>query len=134
MTESAAQRRRTMQAVKSKDTTPEMRVRRLLHSMGYRYRLHRDCLPGTPDLVFVSRRKVIFVHGCFWHGHSCARGARVPKTNREYWLKKVARNRERDRVVRSDLETLGWDALVVWECETQDIDKLRAKVLEFLEA
>lgn len=130
--ESAAQRRRTMQAVKSKNTSPELSVRRLLHSMGYRYRLHRADLPGTPDLVFVSRRKAIFVHGCFWHGHPCARGARVPKNNREYWVKKVMRNRERDEEACQALQDSGWDVLVVWECETKDFEELRTKFAAFL--
>src|SRR5512135_3152476 len=88
--ESAALRRRTMQAVKSKDTRPELVVRRLAHRMGYRFRLHRKDLPGTPDLVFPRLHKVVFVHGCFWHGHECARGSRVPVHNRDYWTKKIA--------------------------------------------
>ena len=93
-------RSRTMRAVKGRDTKPEMAVRRLLHRMGYRYRLHRKELPGRPDIVFGSRRKVIFVHGCFWHGHSCKRGNRLPKTNAEYWQTKIARNVERHTGMR----------------------------------
>src|ERR1051325_5580018 len=89
-------RSRTMRAVKSRNTTPELAVRSLAHRMGYRFRLHRDNLPGKPDLVFSGLRKVIFVHGCCWHGHTCARGARIPKENREYWLKKISSNRLRD--------------------------------------
>ena len=120
MTETAAQRSRTMRAVKSRDTKPELAVRRLLHSMGYRYRLHRSGLPGKPDIVFSSRRKVIFVHGCFWHGHECARGARVPASNTEYWTAKIGRNVARDRGTLVQLTDAGWAALVLWECELDD--------------
>jgi DNA mismatch endonuclease, patch repair protein len=115
--ESPEVRRRTMQAVKSKDTCIEMHVRRLLHAQGYRYRLHRADLPGCPDLVFRSRRKVIFIHGCFWHGHQCARGKRVPKTNTDYWTAKISRNSARDAATRDRLKGLGWKASIVWECE-----------------
>ena len=90
--QSAEQRSETMRAVKSRDTKPEMCVRRLLHRMGYRYRLHKESLAGKPDIVFPSRRRVIFVHGCFWHGHDCKRGNRIPATNTEYWTKKISRN------------------------------------------
>lgn len=106
-----------MRAVKSRDTTPELAIRRLLHAMGYRYRLHRADLPGSPDIVFPGRRKVIFVHGCFWHGHSCRRGARTPAVNREYWERKITRNIERDANVLAKLEDAGWQALVIWECD-----------------
>jgi DNA mismatch endonuclease (patch repair protein) len=105
-----------MQAVRSKDTAIEMRVRRLLHARGYRYRLHRRDLPGCPDLVFSSRRKVVFIHGCFWHGHQCARGKRIPKTNTEYWTAKISRNSARDAKTRARLRELGWKCLAVWEC------------------
>src|SRR5882724_3309465 len=118
--ETPAIRRRTMQAVKSRDTAPELLVRRLLHSLGYRYRLYADELASCPDIVFRSRRKVIFIHGCFWHGHNCARGARIPKTNTEYWRNKVARNRARDLSARSELKRSGWAVLVLWECELRD--------------
>ena len=122
-----------MRQVKDRDTTPEMMVRRELHRLGYRYRLHRKDLPGKPDLVFPGRRKVIFVHGCFWHGHDCARGARVPKTNREYWTKKIARNVERDRLNLERLHALGWDSMVVWECELKDKAKFIREVRRFLD-
>src|SRR5271157_2790814 len=105
-----------MRAVKSCDTTPELIVRRLAHSMGYRFRLHRKELPGNPDIVFPRLNKIIFVHGCFWHGHNCARGARVPKANRDYWLKKIAGNKVRDRNNLKKLAVKGWTSLVVWEC------------------
>ncbi|MCU7933922.1 MAG: very short patch repair endonuclease [Candidatus Thiodiazotropha sp. (ex Dulcina madagascariensis)] len=132
MTEPSDARSRTMRAVKSKDTTPEMIVRRLTHSMGYRYRLHRKDLPGKPDLTFASRRKIIFVHGCFWHGHGCKRGCRVPKTNTEYWIEKISKNKARDASHLKLLRKTGWDVLVVWECETVDTPALAKKLLEFL--
>jgi DNA mismatch endonuclease (patch repair protein) len=106
-----------MRAVKAKDTGPEMIVRRLVHGLGYRFRLHRADLPGKPDLVFPGRRAAIFVHGCFWHGHDCARGARTPKENRAYWTRKIARNAERDVAAVKDLRSLGWRTLTLWECE-----------------
>ena len=121
-----------MRAVKSKNTSPELLVRRLAHSLGYRFRLHRKDLPGNPDLVFPKHRRVIFVHGCFWHGHDCARGARVPKDNRDYWVGKISRNRERDRRSLTALKTLGWNILVVWECETKDRAKLARRISKFL--
>ena len=130
--ESPAARRRTMQAVKSKNTSPEMQVRRLLHSRGYRFRLHKKNLPGCPDLVFPSKRKVIFVHGCFWHGHTCARGARVPKSNTEYWIAKVDRNRVRDASTKKQLEALGWKELVLWECELRNEPEFLQRVIHFL--
>jgi len=125
-------RRRTMQAVKSRDTKPELIVRRLAHAMGYRYRLHRQDLPGKPDLVFSARRAVIFVHGCFWHGHDCRRGARIPKTNRAYWTAKISRNRERDQAHQVLLTAQGWRVLVIWECQIRDADALRQSLRAFL--
>jgi DNA mismatch endonuclease (patch repair protein) len=121
-----------MRAVRSRDTTPEMIVRRVVTSLGYRYRLHKATLPGKPDLVFGPRRKVIFVHGCFWHGHDCKRGARLPKTNVDYWREKVRRNRERDAATLNALRDTGWSTLVVWECETRDDENLRASLAQFL--
>jgi DNA mismatch endonuclease (patch repair protein) len=120
-------RSRIMRAIRSRDTTPEMLVRRMLHAAGYRFRLSVKSLPGCPDLVFPSRRKIIFVNGCFWHGHSCPRGARVPKKNRGYWVGKVARNRERDNQNLRKLRALGWRTLTVWECRVKSItlDRLR---------
>ncbi len=134
MTENETKEHRswTMSRVKSKDTAPEMVVRRLVHSLGYRYRLHGAALPGKPDLVFAGRRKVIFVHGCYWHGHDCKRGARIPATRQDYWLKKIGRNRERDAVNVSSLEQLGWDVLVVWECEMKDRVALTDQLKAFL--
>lgn len=130
--ESAAIRRRTMQAVKSKDTAPEMTVRRMVHRMGYRFRLHKKDLPGKPDLVFPGMHKAIFVHGCFWHGHNCARGARVPQNNHIYWLNKISRNRARDRKNVKDLLATGWKSLVVWECALLNEGGVTAQVRDFL--
>lgn len=123
-----------MRAVKGKDTKPEMTVRRMVHAMGYRYRLHRKDLPGKPDLVFSSRKKIIFVHGCFWHGHNCARGARVPKANREYWKKKITRNRERDQKTGKALAANGWAILTVWECELKNKETVAKRIDLFLGA
>jgi DNA mismatch endonuclease (patch repair protein) len=128
--ESPEVRRRTMQAVKSKNTAPELLVRSLAHRMGYRFRLHGKNLPGKPDLVFPGRRKAIFVHGCFWHGHHCARGARVPKSNRYYW--KIARNKERDRAACAALAHSGWTYLILWECGLRNEKGLKARIRKFL--
>jgi DNA mismatch endonuclease (patch repair protein) len=117
-----------MRAVRSRDTAPEMRVRRAAHALGLRFRLHRASLPGCPDLVFVGRRAALFVHGCFWHGHDCPRGARRPRANAVYWSAKIARNRERDAAALAALEALGWRALVIWECETRDAGALRDRL------
>jgi DNA mismatch endonuclease (patch repair protein) len=120
-----------MSRVGSKDTAPEWTVRRLLHRLGYRYRLHARHLPGRPDLSFPARRKVVFVHGCFWHGHDCRYG-RLPKSRIDYWRDKIAANRARDLDRILDLAGLGWSALVVWQCETRDPDNLAAKLTRFL--
>jgi DNA mismatch endonuclease (patch repair protein) len=120
-----------MRAVKSRDTSPELAVRKILTAMGYRYRLHSEKLPGAPDIVFPSRKKVIFVHGCFWHGHSCKRGARIPKTNVTYWRTKIARNIARDKRMASELRRLGWKAKIVWECEVGS-PKIRRSLGQYL--
>ena len=130
--ESPVVRSRTMRAVKSKNTSPELLVRRLLHARGYRYRLHRSDLPGCPDLVFPSRKKIVFVHGCFWHGHDCARGSRIPKTNTDYWTAKVARNRARDVAALKQLKSLGWKLLALWECELPDESAIIKRLTRFL--
>ena len=121
-----------MAAVRQKDTAPEMVVRRLLHSMGYRYRLHVPGLPGSPDLVFRSRMKVIFVHGCFWHGHKCGRG-KLPKTRTEFWRVKIEGNRERDAKAVAELQRSGWQVCVVWQCEVDDGSNLRRRLVGFLD-
>lgn len=125
-------RSRIMRAVKDRDTAPEMLVRRLAFNMGYRYRLHRVDLPGKPDLVFASRRKIIFVHGCFWHGHNCLRGARQPKQNAAYWLAKIIRNRDRDAANLVALNNLGWKTLTVWECELKSPIAAKQRIADFL--
>jgi DNA mismatch endonuclease (patch repair protein) len=129
---SPAQRSWIMSRVRSQGTKPELVVRSLAHRLGYRFRLYRKDLPGAPDLTFSSRAKVIFVHGCFWHGHPCKRGARLPKTNPAYWLKKIARNKERDRNHRRRLRQLGWSVLVLWECQLRDQQKLALRLSRFL--
>ena len=117
-----------MRQVKGKGTAPEVKVRRLLTAMGLRYRLHRRDLPGAPDIVMAGRKLAIFVHGCFWHGHDCARGARVPKQNRDYWTAKVGRNRARDEANQARLAAMGWTAMVVWECELKDEAAVTARL------
>lgn len=125
-------RRRTMQAVKSKDTRPELAVRRLAHGMGYRFRLHRKDLPGKPDLVFPRLKKVLFVHGCFWHGHHCPRGSRVPIQNRSYWANKIAGNRERDQRTVAELRAKGWQVCILWECELKNTAYAIRRLRQFL--
>ncbi|MFZ4069558.1 MAG: very short patch repair endonuclease [Caulobacterales bacterium] len=121
-----------MRAVKSRNTTPELRVRGLLRRLKIGYRLHAPDLPGKPDLVFRGRRKVIFVHGCFWHGHTCARGARMPAANRAYWQTKIARTQARDKAHLTALSQVGWSALVVWECEMRDEPALARRLGAYL--
>lgn len=122
-----------MRAIRSKDMLPELTVRRLAHKFGYRYRLHRKDLPGKPDLVFASRKKVIFVHGCFWHLHNC-KGAHIPKSNLDYWLPKLTRNQARDVNNLKQLSAKGWQSLVIWECETRDVHDLKKRLKGFLGA
>jgi len=123
-----------MRRVKGRDTSPELAVRRALTALGARYRLQRKELPGSPDIVMAGRRLAIFVHGCFWHGHDCARGARVPKANRDYWTAKIARNRARDDRSRAALEALGWGVETLWECELKDESALRERLGKLLES
>jgi DNA mismatch endonuclease (patch repair protein) len=129
---SKAQRSRNMQAIRSTDTEPELTVRRIVHGLGYRYRLHSKQIPGRPDLVFPARRKVIFVHGCFWHAHPGCVNARLPASNREYWVPKLQRNIERDRQAIERLRIDGWKALVIWECEARNRNRIRKIVTTFL--
>lgn len=126
------QRSRNMASVRGKDTKPEMTVRTILHRLGYRFRLHRPDLPGTPDLVFPSRRKVIFVHGCFWHVHDCHKGAVAPLTNAAFWNAKRQKTVERDRKAVILLAAEGWTAYIVWECELRHLDELQDRLVEFL--
>ncbi len=122
-----------MAAIKGKNTKPEMVVRRLVHAMGYRYRLHRKDLPGKPDLVFPSRRKVIEVYGCYWHMHDCPYGRVVPKTNAEFWQDKRLSNVARDKKNTVSLERQGWEVLVVWECEVKNTSELQERIKLFLD-
>ncbi|MBN1911438.1 MAG: DNA mismatch endonuclease Vsr [Pirellulales bacterium] len=133
-TVSQSERSRIMAAVKSRDTSPELLVRKLAHSLGYRYRLHVRSLPGTPDLVFPRLRKIINVNGCFWHMHSCGR-CRIPSSRRDYWIAKMERNAARDRRTTRALRKDGWRVLVIWECQTLswEEDRLRDKIAAFLE-
>ncbi|MBK9080656.1 MAG: DNA mismatch endonuclease Vsr [Rhizobiales bacterium] len=121
-----------MRAVKSRDTTPELAVRALLRAFAPGYRLDRKELPGRPDVAYLGRRKAIFVHGCFWHGHDCPRGARMPKANADYWAAKIARNRARDAAALAALAGQGWSSLVVWECETRQAQALSARLRAFV--
>lgn len=130
-TRSPIQRRHIMQSVGQKNTGPEIVVRKLLHQLGYRFRLHRKDLPGTPDIVFPKRKKVVFVHGCYWHGHECSKG-RLPKSNLKYWQLKIGRNRDRDVEINHLLANLGWKTLTVWQCELREPNRLREKLTEFL--
>mgnify|MGYP003602984324 CR=1 FL=1 len=127
------ERSRLMSRIRGKDTKPEMLVRRLAWSLGVRYRLHRRDLPGCPDMVFATRRKVIFIHGCFWHRHEGCHANRIPKSHVEFWTDKLEKNRLRDMDNQAKLREMGWDVLVVWECETKDQDALRARIKSFLE-
>lgn len=126
------ERSRNMSRVKGRDTKPEMLVRSIVHRLGYRFRLHGKKLPGRPDVVLPRHRKVIFVHGCFWHGHPGCRRAARPSTNRFFWDKKIDSNIERDAKNLSSLREEGWDVLVVWECETRDLVALRELLSDFL--
>ncbi|MCJ2068896.1 very short patch repair endonuclease [Methylobacterium sp. J-030] len=131
---SPTDRSRLMGKVRGKDTTPEIKTRKVAHAFGYRFRLHRRDLPGSPDLVFPARQKVIFVHGCFWHRHPGCRKASTPTTRRTFWQEKFDRNVERD--VRKEIQLIaaGWDVLVIWECETRDVERLTKTLQEFLGA
>lgn len=122
-----------MALVRSKNTKPEMAVRRLVHGMGYGYRLHRRDLPGKPDLVFAGRHAVVFVHGCFWHRHEDCSAARLPKSREDFWVAKLEANRERDARNVDALSSAGWRVMVVWECETKDGPALAARLHRFLE-
>lgn len=121
-----------MSKIRSKNTKPEMIVRKLAHSMGLRFRLHKAGLPGKPDLVFAGRRKVIQIHGCFWHQHAGCVNGRMPKSRREYWVPKLMRNVERDHATECDLERLGWGVMTIWECQTKDLKALRKRLCAFL--
>ena len=128
----AEQRKRCMSSIGSKNTKPELVVRKLAHGLGYRYRLHAADLPGKPDLVFRRLRKVILVHGCYWHRHNCKSGRSCPATNTEVWEEKFRSNIKRDQTVLRELESCGWDRLIIWECETKDAIMLQSVVRKYL--
>lgn len=128
---SGQQRSDLMARVRTRDTTPERIVRSVAHRLGFRFRLHVADLPGRPDMVFPSKHKVIFVHGCFWHRHTCKRGA-LPRSNIEFWREKLERNQSRDMEVIKSLRHSGWNVMVVWECETRDPEKLGSRLNAFL--
>jgi DNA mismatch endonuclease, patch repair protein len=122
-----------MRLVKSKNTHPELVVRKLCRELGHKgYRLHRKDLPGKPDIVFMGRKLVIFVHGCFWHGHNCHGKIRHPKSNQDYWLPKIKRNEARDAENIAMLEATGWRIIIIWECETKHVERLTPKLANFL--
>lgn len=132
---SPERRSANMRAIRSKDMKPEMLVRRIVHSMGYRYRLHQYDLPGRPDLVFKNRRKIIFINGCFWHQHS-AKACKIthkPKSNLAYWLPKLEKTIERDKKNKIVLRKMGWKVLVIWECQIKDQNRLYGRIKSFLE-
>ena len=125
-------RSRIMSRIPSKSTKPEMIVRKALYSMGFRYRLHISKLPGCPDIVISKNKKVIFVHGCFWHGHDICKRSKRPETNTEFWNKKLEKNKKRDKEVLEELKCLGWDVLVIWQCQTKNISELNSILINFL--
>lgn len=129
---SSIDRSAIMRAVKGRDTSPELAVRAILRRFAPFYRLHRKDVPGNPDIAYIGRKQAIFVHGCFWHGHDCARGARMPKSNADYWRGKIARNVARDAAHREKLAAQGWHALVIWECELKDAAATEKKLRAFL--
>ena len=124
------QRSRNMSAIKQKNTKPEIAVRKLLHSLGYRFRLHSKGLPGSPDIVLPKYKTVIFVHGCFWHRHENCKYASTPKTRKEFWNKKFTENKKRDSEIQEKIKILDWRSVVIWECETKNIENLRDKIID----
>lgn len=130
---SREKRSQIMSHVGGKNTKPELIVRSILHRMGYRFRLHRRDLPGKPDITFPKYKKVIFIHGCFWHGHEGCPKSKRPDTNKEFWNKKLDKNIARDKINMEKIKELGWDVLVVWTCELKNMDTLKDKIVSFLE-
>ena len=124
------QRSRNMSAIKSKNTKPEIKVRKILHSMGYRFRLHSKDLPGSPDIVLPKYKTVIFVHGCFWHRHENCKYASNPKTRKEFWENKFKANIKRDLEIQEKIKNIEWRSVVIWECETKDVENLKAKIFD----
>lgn len=126
-----AQRSRNMARVKNKNTAPELIVRKTLHRLGFRFRLYRSDLPGNPDIVLPRHHKIVFVHGCFWHGHTCPRGKR-PSTRQDFWNRKLDGNQKRDKANQDKLKELGWEILIVWECQVKNVDNLEKQLLDFM--
>ena len=124
------QRSKNMSAIKSKNTKPEIKVRKILHSMGYRFRLHSKDLPGSPDIVLPKYKTVIFVHGCFWHRHENCKYASTPKTRQEFWNEKFETNIERDLQIQEKIKNTDWRSVVIWECETKNIDNLKGRIID----
>lgn len=129
-----AARSERMARVKGTDTKPEIKVRKLLFSIGYRYRIHDERLPGKPDIVLPSKRKIVFVHGCFWHRHANCALARMPKSHRGFWRKKLEGNRLRDARTKAALRRLGWSVATVWECQLKDMARLEKRLRRFIDA
>ncbi len=129
---SKEERSRVMAQIKGKDTKPERTVRSLLHRMGYRFRIHVSHLPGKPDIVLTRHKKVVFVNGCFWHGHKKCHKGRIPATNKTFWANKISLTQKRDKMVRTKLNKAGWNTLTIWECELRDIDRVQSKLVRFL--
>lgn len=129
----AVGRSENMRRIRSKNTVPELTVRKLLRDLGFiGYRIHRKELPGKPDIAFVARKKAIMIHGCFWHAHDCKEGLRKPKSNAEYWIPKIDRNKARDAEHASQLAKMGWKVLTIWECELRDLETLSDRLQRFL--
>jgi DNA mismatch endonuclease, patch repair protein len=132
MTQPSESRSANMRAIRSRDTGPELLVRRIARTIAPGYRLHRKDLPGRPDLAWIGAKRAVFVHGCFWHGHGCRNGSRVPKQNRDYWTAKIAGNRARDARNLAALEAQGWRTLVIWECELKSETSVSGRLAAFL--
>lgn len=130
---SGEQRKRCMSRNRGKHTSPEIIVRQLIYSLGYRYRLHRKGLPGCPDIVFSAKKKVIFINGCYWHRHTCKKGRSKPETRKDFWQTKFFRTKQRDKATRKKLKNIGWQILTIWECQIKNVEKLKKMVTEFLE-
>ena len=129
---SKEQRSYCMSRIRKTDTTPELIVRKIIHNIGYRFRLYKKDLPGCPDIVLPRHKKIVFVHGCWWHRHNCKLGRRMPKTRLDYWIPKFRANKERHKRNLVKLKRQGWEVLTVWECQTKDVEKLRKKLETFL--
>ena len=121
-----------MSQIKGHNTAPEIYVRKVLHSLGYRFRLHVDRLPGKPDIVLPRHKKVVFVHGCFWHGHKRCNRSKRPASNKKFWNEKIDKTIKRDTRIRRQLKTLGWDVLVIWQCQTKKEDFVKSRLMQFL--